>query len=903
MNKRAKRKKLATISSSSRPMSQSPPQRLSLASTQAGSPHTPTDGYTTNSMHNSNMMAVPETPPRGLVVSPTVTLNADSPSSGLKLLSHLASPRLREMKRQRAAGEEAAAAAVAASTPAGAAVQAAVAAATAAAAAIAAAPPAARAAAKAAAEAAVRASAQAAAAAAVAAVRASSAGSDPANTPLPLSATAGNVKVKADATAQYMRHQQYQMEQAQRQQQHHQPYQKASIDTARMAVDATPYAAFERGPVPTAVRRLSSNTTPSPPPPTLNKASTKPRSGARSAAASAAAKASKTKSAGAAAASRYPTATTSAASATTYANGASKRSSTGSSSTARAAAPATTYANGVPKPKRERSTNTGTNSSAKGGAGAKGKPKAKVAKGGKAKQGTGSRKDKSLGLLSERFLSMYADGTNQDICLDIVAQQLSVERRRIYDIVNVLEGLELICRKVTFSLFFSSFFLFSFFFFKHVPPNFYTFCALLPPHYWGLPTCAVFSFKSARSLLTDGFLFFVNLSLVRSTNEKAKNCYEWLGYGDLPKTLTKFKELAPTQVAPSGGALPVGALGTSGCKPVYNETTGARVGFAPRTSAQRQERSLGILAQRFVMLLLSEEGKLVTLEDAVVRLTCPGIENTATKNKTRVRRLYDIGNVLCSLKLIEKDTIRVEGARKPAFKWNGIDPAVHTAVTTGAAAACATTASDDAAGSMAAIAATASATDSPPPPTLMAPASSDVPALAAGRRRTSSSSSSSASLSSSTSSASVNINPDGSDGSQLPLQPISPSDASSAADSPLSAEEEEIQLPARKRLRKQSLVKSMDSLDNAGSLATGAMSDASLLRATLPAADLTASQQAYTVKLGHGNASMDWLSQTPQQALAYRPAPGPSDYHAAGQYGAAGALLFAASAINATTRA
>ena len=42
---------------------------------------------------------------------------------------------------------------------------------------------------------------------------------------------------------------------------------------------------------------------------------------------------------------------------------------------------------------------------------------------------------------------MYADGTNQDICLDIVAQQLSVERRRIYDIVNVFEGLELICRK------------------------------------------------------------------------------------------------------------------------------------------------------------------------------------------------------------------------------------------------------------------------------------------------------------------------------------------------------------------------------------------------------------------------------------------------------------------------
>jgi hypothetical protein len=44
----------------------------------AGSPQTPSDGF-----------LVPETPPRGLVVSPTVTLNADSPSTGLKLLSHL----------------------------------------------------------------------------------------------------------------------------------------------------------------------------------------------------------------------------------------------------------------------------------------------------------------------------------------------------------------------------------------------------------------------------------------------------------------------------------------------------------------------------------------------------------------------------------------------------------------------------------------------------------------------------------------------------------------------------------------------------------------------------------------------------------------------------------------------
>jgi hypothetical protein len=197
---------------------------------------------------------------------------------------------------------------------------------------------------------------------------------------------------------------------------------------------------------------------------------------------------------------------------------------------------------------------------------------------------TGSRKDKSLGLLSERFLQMYADSTQDDICLDVVATQLGVERRRIYDIVNVLEGLELIARK-------------------------------------------------------------------------AKNRYEWLGYGSLPATLAKFKELAPTQVVRSGsGQIIVTAVAST---PLQAHT------------AQRQERSLGILAQRFVMLLLLEDGRLVTLEDAVGRLICPGTQDTATKNKTRVRRLYDIANVLCSLNLIAKSTILEGKSKKPAFKWNG----------------------------------------------------------------------------------------------------------------------------------------------------------------------------------------------------------------------------------------
>ncbi|KAF1393179.1 hypothetical protein PFLUV_G00035780 [Perca fluviatilis] len=61
-----------------------------------------------------------------------------------------------------------------------------------------------------------------------------------------------------------------------------------------------------------------------------------------------------------------------------------------------------------------------------------------------------SRKEKSLGLLCHKFLARYPDcpnpALNNDICLDDVATELSVERRRIYDIMNVLESLHMVSR-------------------------------------------------------------------------------------------------------------------------------------------------------------------------------------------------------------------------------------------------------------------------------------------------------------------------------------------------------------------------------------------------------------------------------------------------------------------------
>jgi transcription factor E2F7/8 len=58
-----------------------------------------------------------------------------------------------------------------------------------------------------------------------------------------------------------------------------------------------------------------------------------------------------------------------------------------------------------------------------------------------------NRKDKSLGLLCDNFLNLY--GTEEGVCisLDEAASRLGVERRRIYDIVNVLESVNILIRK------------------------------------------------------------------------------------------------------------------------------------------------------------------------------------------------------------------------------------------------------------------------------------------------------------------------------------------------------------------------------------------------------------------------------------------------------------------------
>uniref|UniRef100_A0A8D2LMS3 Transcription factor E2F7 n=1 Tax=Varanus komodoensis TaxID=61221 RepID=A0A8D2LMS3_VARKO len=226
-----------------------------------------------------------------------------------------------------------------------------------------------------------------------------------------------------------------------------------------------------------------------------------------------------------------------------------------------------------------------------------------------------SRKQKSLGLLCQKFLARYPSyplsAEKTTISLDEVASSLGVERRRIYDIVNVLESLDLVSR---------------------VAKNQYC---------W----------HGRRSL-----------------SQTLKNLQ---GIGELQKyeeLMAYFQQKEPDLECRFGEQKRETFIDFQDRQLLdFSETD------CPSASANsRKDKSLRIMSQKFVMLFLVSKTKIVTL-DIAAKILIEESQDTAdhSKFKTKVRRLYDIANVLTSLGLIKKVHVTEERGRKPAFKWIG----------------------------------------------------------------------------------------------------------------------------------------------------------------------------------------------------------------------------------------
>ncbi|NWI95833.1 E2F8 factor, partial [Pitta sordida] len=233
-----------------------------------------------------------------------------------------------------------------------------------------------------------------------------------------------------------------------------------------------------------------------------------------------------------------------------------------------------------------------------------------------------SRKEKSLGLLCHKFLARYPDYPNPAqksyICLDEVTEELHVERRRIYDIVNVLESLHMVSRL-------------------------------------------------------------------------ARNRYVWHGRQNLPQTLQALKKVGEEnkyiqqiqmikkreyeqefdadcerneEMASSFGSSEQSEMS-------FVELPG--VEFRAASVNGRKYKSLRVMSQKFVMLFLVSTPQIVSLDVAAkILIGEDQLEDLdKSKFKTKIRRLYDIANVLSSLKLIKKVHVTEERGRKPAFKWTG----------------------------------------------------------------------------------------------------------------------------------------------------------------------------------------------------------------------------------------
>ncbi|CAJ0605358.1 unnamed protein product [Cylicocyclus nassatus] len=248
-----------------------------------------------------------------------------------------------------------------------------------------------------------------------------------------------------------------------------------------------------------------------------------------------------------------------------------------------------------------------------------------------------SRKEKSLGLLCQRFLVAMNEETRSsltsEVHLETVARKMSVEKRRIYDIVNVMEALDAMSK---------------------TNKSYYCWHGLE-----GLP-------KLMADLQKEAVEERLPERVLRV--EQAMCSFTELSPGSRKSGM---KDVVGTLIGDEGSLSqsPTDNL----CQSVHGSEKRSRV-----DGRDRQGRnSLAQLCRRFLMVLLSnpKNTRRVSLDVAsTVLIKDPDTEGFEPPSRSRCRRLYDIANVLVALGLIKKVHYLFGTKKIPLFVYCGPEP-------------------------------------------------------------------------------------------------------------------------------------------------------------------------------------------------------------------------------------